>query len=218
MPFPDANSTVSSGTLLNARRGDDDAWKSIWSRYSDRVFRQALRFGISESDAEDVTVNVFEKVWEKLDDFSRNGQQQSLGAWINRITQTSVLDHLRKRRRDMSDLASKIGLMASQDGPDDDEGGEVSPVWLAFWRALGTVENDEPDRNWECFRMARFANLPHSEIVEKLGMPSVSSVSTQSNRVFKKIRDEAERQLQFMGFAVNSHGRLCKSDRNGSLD
>jgi len=215
MPFPDANSTVSSGTLLNARRGDDDAWKSIWSRYSDRVFRQALRFGISESDAEDVTVDVFEKVWEKLDDFSRNGRQQSLGAWINRITQTSVLDHLRKRRRDMSDLGSRIGLVASQGDTEDDESGEVSPVWLALWRALGTVENEESERNWECFRMARFANLPHSEIVEKLGMPSVSSVSTQSNRVFNKIRDEAERQLKLMGFAVDLNGDICKPDRNG---
>ena len=61
----DDESSISSATLLKARQGDNDAWNNIWKQYSPRVFRQALRLAISESDAEDITVKVFREVWSR---------------------------------------------------------------------------------------------------------------------------------------------------------
>lgn len=201
------NSTVSSATLISARMGDEEAWRSIWTRYSDRVFRQALRFGISTSDAEDITMDVFRKVWDRLQEFSRQTVGQSLGAWINRITQTTALDFLRKQQYAFLNLGSSVGQLEDLTTPKPSSQDVPSVVWLAMWRARGIVENESSDRAWDCFRLARFAHLPHSEIAELLGM-SVSNVSTTTTRILQKIRQECIRQLEIENVLVDEVGKL----------
>lgn len=203
------DSTISSATLLKARQGDEDAWHSIWSQYSGRVFRQALRFGLPASDAEDITLEVFRKVWQRLGDFARDEAGQSLGAWMNRITQTTVLDALKKARRAPEGLGDGAGLLPAAASCRADH--SPSPLWLAFWQALGIVEIECSARAWECFRLARIAQLPHAEIAELLEM-SVSNVSTTANRVFVMIREQCIRQLQLAQIEVDEHGRLSSGD------
>jgi len=201
----DDDSTISSATLMKARRRDNDAWSSIWKQYSPRVFRQALRLGISESDAEDITVEVFRKVWSRLDRFSRDDSGQSLGAWINRITQTTALDLLKRVCRVPEGLGSGANELPDRSGLKSDGG--LSPLWLAFWQAQGIVENQCSERTWECFRLARIAHLPHSEIAAILGM-SVTNVSTTANRVFERIRAQCIRQLELANFTIDKEGQL----------
>ena len=202
------DSTVSSGTLIRARNGDGGAWASIWSRYSDRVFRQTLRIGVSVPDAEEVTVEVFRKVWSTLDNFSRAGASQSLGAWINRITQTTVLDLLKRKQSESPNLGSRAeNLCQSLEKTGSGSGSAPSPVWLAFWQALGIVENECSEKAWECFQLARFAHLPHREIGLRLNM-SDTNVSTTVRRVFEKIRDQSVLQLQQANFTIDADGHV----------
>jgi len=217
----DDESTISTATLLKARQGDNDAWNNVWKQYSPRVFRQALRLGISEADAEDITLEVFRKVWAQLDRFSRDESGQSLGAWINRITQTTALDFLKKSGRapdnlgsgavqlpERSSLPEHSGLPEHSSQPPDVR---MSPLWLAFWQAQGIVENQFSERAWECFRLARIAHLPHAEIAEMLNM-SVTNVSTTANRVFERIREQCIRQLEQANFMIDGEGRLVPRD------
>lgn len=210
-------STVSSATLLKARQGDDDAWGRIWTQYSSRILRQTLRFGIGLTDAEGITLDVFRKVWARLDDFSRNGTGQSLGAWINRITQTTALDFLKQQRRAPQDLGSGVARLVAPESSNADDDHAPSAVWLALWRAQGIVENECSDRSWECFRLVRFAQLPHSEIAEMLEM-SVSNVSTTANRVFQKIREQCLAQLRDANLMVDQEGRLVPCDTESLTD
>jgi RNA polymerase sigma-70 factor (ECF subfamily) len=205
------NSTVSSATLISARMGDEEAWRSIWTRYSDRVFRQTLRFGIGTFDAEDITMEVFRKVWDRLQDFSRQTAGQSLGAWINRITQTTALDFLRKQQHAFLNLGSDVVQLKDLTTPEYSSDDSPSIVWLAIWRARGIVENESSDRAWDCFRLSRFAHLPHSEIAELLGM-SVSNVSTTTTRILRKIREECIRQLEIENILVDQNGKLRPRD------
>ncbi|MEQ9408900.1 MAG: sigma-70 family RNA polymerase sigma factor [Fuerstiella sp.] len=209
-------STVSSATLLKARDGDDEAWRSIWARYSSRVFRQALRFSISTADAEDVTIEVFRKVWQRLDDFSRGQAGQSLGAWINRITQNTALDLLKRRAGQPYELGSQADQLTAPASSDSSGNACPSAVWLALWRALGIVENECSDRAWECFRLVRFARLPHAEIAETLGM-SVSNVSTTASRVFQKIREQCILQLEQEDILIDQAGRLVAGTEQSAL-
>ena len=212
----ESDSTVSSATLLKARAGDEEAWRDIWTRYSSRIYRQTLRFGIRLADAEDITIDVFRKVWLRLEDFSRNGSGQSLGAWINRITQNSTLDFLKRRGREPQDLGSAADLLAAPEASDSNDAAVPSPIWLALWRAQGIVENECSDRAWECFRLVRFARMPHAEIGEILGM-STTNVSTTANRVFQKIRQECILQLQRENVEVDDDGRMIVHDQESAM-
>lgn len=189
-----AETTISSVCLLRARQGDSTAWDEIWSTYSNRVFRQILRFQLPTAIAEELTVDVFHKVWRNLEQFSRERPGESLGAWINRITSTSVQEYFRQQRRRTNGIGQVAAAVANQSA-----GGDLirepSPCRMALWRALGIVENETSQLHWECFRLARFAGLPHSEIAQQLKM-SVTNVSTIANRVYANIRHEAEQQRQ----------------------
>jgi DNA-directed RNA polymerase specialized sigma24 family protein len=62
---------------------------------------------------------------------------------------------------------------------------------------MGIVENETSELHWECFRMARFAGLPHAEIGQRLGLTS-TNVSTIANRIYDSIRREAEHQRRLI--------------------
>lgn len=209
MVFEQEDSTISSATLRLAREGNNKAWEAIWSYYSDRVFRQCRRLGMSPREAEDVTVDVFRKVWMKLGSFSREESNQSLGAWIQRITETTALDQhrLRKQKQTLVGDAAFTPLTIDCDQEIRGEARDLSPIWVALWRALAIVENNCSQRTWECFRMARFLHTPHQEISAQLGM-TLTNVSTTVRRVFERIRDESILQLQLSGFAVDETGKI----------
>ena len=60
------------------------------------VYNTALVIVQNEEDAEDVTQEVFVKVYERLNDFRR---EASLSTWIYRITITTALDFEKQKKR-----------------------------------------------------------------------------------------------------------------------
>lgn len=186
--------TISTSCLHRARQGDSLAWEQIWKTYSNRVYRQILRCDLPPATAEELTVDVFDKVWRNLHQFSRQQNSESLGAWINCITANSVRDYFRSLQRIPTPAGSCAGnhivhVESSAKAP--------TPGRLALWRAMGIVENETSERHWECFRMARFAGLPHAEIGQRLGLTS-TNVSTIANRIYDSIRREAEHQRRLI--------------------
>lgn len=57
------------------------------------MFHTALRMVATRADAEDITQEVFAKVFENLAQFKGDS---TLGAWIKRITVNTTLNHIRK--------------------------------------------------------------------------------------------------------------------------
>jgi RNA polymerase sigma-70 factor (ECF subfamily) len=76
--------------------GPADGLENIYREYRTRVFSTAYRFLRNREDAEDVTQDVFVKVFKKMGDFRGDAK---LSTWIYRITVNTALDLLRKRKR-----------------------------------------------------------------------------------------------------------------------
>ncbi len=79
-----------------ARRGDRDAFKTLFERYHRRAY--ALAFGVlrHQEDALDVVQDAFIKAHKYLDKFEGNS---SFYTWLYRIVMNLAIDHLRKHRR-----------------------------------------------------------------------------------------------------------------------
>jgi RNA polymerase sigma factor (sigma-70 family) len=83
--------------LISAlRKGDESAFKTVVNTYKKMVFNTALGFVQHTGDAEDVTQDVFIKVYEHIGSFK---QQCKLSTWIYRICITQALDFTRRRDR-----------------------------------------------------------------------------------------------------------------------
>ena len=78
-------------------------WDEIVERHSDRVFRLAYRLTGNRHDAEDLTQEVFVRVFRSLDTYTPG----TFEGWLHRITTNLFLDQARRKQRirfdDLSD-------------------------------------------------------------------------------------------------------------------
>ena len=84
--------------IEHAARGDATAFRELFERYRERVFRYALvRLGRAD-DANDVVQEVFLSVWQSLPSFTYE-HEGSFPAWLFRIASRRVGDRVRLRMR-----------------------------------------------------------------------------------------------------------------------
>ena len=79
-----------------ARRGDRDAFRTLFERYHRRAYALALGVVRHADDALDVVQDAFIKAHKHLDKFEGNS---SFYTWLYRIVMNLAIDHLRKHRR-----------------------------------------------------------------------------------------------------------------------
>ncbi|GAA2120011.1 RNA polymerase sigma factor SigE [Nocardioides bigeumensis] len=78
------------------------SWGEIVERHSDRVYRLAYRLTGNRADAEDLTQEVFVRVFRSLDSYTPG----TFEGWLHRITTNLFLDQARRRQRIRFDALS----------------------------------------------------------------------------------------------------------------
>lgn len=89
------NDSIESLVRL-AHNGDRAAFKIIYKRYHESVYRTAYRLLCDRMRAEDVTQEVFVSIHQKLESFNFDSTFQT---WCYRITVNACYDILRKQKR-----------------------------------------------------------------------------------------------------------------------
>ena len=77
-------------------KGDENAFKTVVNTYKKMVYNTVLGFVQHTGEAEDITQDVFIKVYENI---ARFKQQSKLSTWIYRISITQAIDFVRRRDR-----------------------------------------------------------------------------------------------------------------------
>ncbi|MFV0389295.1 MAG: RNA polymerase sigma factor [Pyrinomonadaceae bacterium] len=83
--------------VRRCRAGDGTAWETIVSSYSRRIFNLAFRFTSNVSAAEDLTQEVFVRIYHTLGQYDSN--QGNLSNWLMRLARNLIIDDYRKRQR-----------------------------------------------------------------------------------------------------------------------
>jgi len=84
--------------LGRCRGGDQAAWRDLVSRHTRRVFGVAYRFSGRVDEAEDLTQEIFVKVYQSLDRY-RSGEG-ALTTWLMTVARNQSIDYYRKRREE----------------------------------------------------------------------------------------------------------------------
>jgi RNA polymerase sigma-70 factor (ECF subfamily) len=80
------------------RANEPDAFEELYARYSPRVFGYLYqRLNGNHEEAEDLTAEVFAKVYEKIDGYQVQGAP--LSSWLFRIAHNRLIDSVRRRPR-----------------------------------------------------------------------------------------------------------------------
>ena len=85
-----------------ARPDPVPTWDEVVERHSDRVYRLAYRLTGDRHDAEDLTQEVFVRVFRSLDTYTPG----TFEGWLHRITTNLFLDQARRRQRIRFDALS----------------------------------------------------------------------------------------------------------------
>lgn len=181
LPQPDP------GILRKAQRGDERAFSIIVRTYETPVFNYVLRLTGDRALSEDLTQEVFLRVYQGLSGFSLRSR---FTTWLFQVTKNRVLDELRAlERRPRSVCALEdIPPLEVVDAP-----AERAEAIDAVWRA---VEALNPDLKMALL-LRDVVGLSYAEIAETLEI----TLATVKWRIYKA-REEVQAALQRDGVVV----------------
>ena len=78
--------------------GDAAAWQEIVQRYHRRIYNICYRFAGSADDAQDLTQEVFIKMYRTLSSY--DVERGAFMTWVTTITRNLLVDHFRKSKQD----------------------------------------------------------------------------------------------------------------------
>jgi len=102
-----ASAEINGAELVRrARAGDGIAWEDIVTAFSRRIFNLAYRFTSNVEAAEDLTQEVFIRVYRSLDQY--DPKQGDLANWLMRLARNLIIDDYRHRQRNPQPVAMTI--------------------------------------------------------------------------------------------------------------
>jgi RNA polymerase sigma-70 factor, ECF subfamily len=157
----------------------------LYDRYGRTVFGVGLKMLGDRSLAEELTQEVFLKVWRSSGTFdpSRGG----FSTWLFRVTRSVALDLHRRRTRRVRPVPEGDSQIAAV--RDNSAGPQeiVDESWLS-WRVSRALDAlDAPYR--EVVELAYFGGFSQREISRRTGIP-LGTVKTRTARAFRSLREE----------------------------
>jgi RNA polymerase sigma-70 factor (ECF subfamily) len=166
--------------------GDQAAWETIVRRYRRKVFNIAYKFVGRHDEAEDLTQDVFLKLFKSLHTFDRRA---NFSTWLISVSRNLCIDHYRSVRRERESINRDVDVVTLA-RPSDGE----TPQTLLERRDRVAILRAALDKLAPSLRAAimlrDIQELSYQEIAQRLGVPE-GTVKSRINRG----RTELARQI-----------------------
>ena len=151
------------GDVAVAASGDRRAFERLYRAHVDRVYAICTRMLADRQLAEEVTQDVFVRVWQKLPGFRG---ESAFSTWLHRVAVNVVLS---RRKR--------AGILGARTTDDDDALSEAPsrPVWVGERLDLDAAIAGLPAGARRVFVLHDVEGFTHNEIGEQLGITSGGS-------------------------------------------
>ena len=153
--------------LRRIAAGDNDALLALHQRYVNLVYSMAWRVLQDVGLAEEVTQDVFMKIWQRsqLYDVERG----RFSSWLLTITRFAAIDRMRAEGRRPS-----TATLFSEDGDKEISLEQLLPTDHASWERgqhLRLLLEHLPVEQRQVIELAYFGGLTHSEMAQLLDLP-----------------------------------------------
>lgn len=160
--------------------GDETAWEELVRLHSRQVYGLCFRFTGSGSEAQDLTQEVYLRVFRTLRTF--RAAEGSFGTWLTRVTRNLLIDHYRRTRQERATDSIEDQLpMMEESGPTASmrpdrmvAGREASEILQAALQRLS------PDLR-EAVILRDLQEMEYREIAQALAIPE-GTVKSRINR------------------------------------
>lgn len=176
-----ANTTISDEDIIEMYRDAErqsNAFSFLVKKYQQKVYWLIRKMVIDHDDADDLTQEVFIRLWSTLGQFRGDSK---LFTWIYRIAVNECLGFLAKKRKryflPIVDVESQLqSKLSASDLIDGDE------IQLRLQKAILTL----PEKQRLVFNMKYYDELKYEEISEILGT-SVGALKASYHHAVQKV-------------------------------
>ncbi len=166
-----------SELIGRCRRKDSRAWDLLVERYRRKVFNIAYQFVGNMQEAEDLTQELFLKIYQELSKFPEGVPFPS---WLRKVSRNLCIDHYRKKRRQRGMLVQDLGAVLpfiSQKGLNPFDQLKEKERALLLRRGMDAL----PPGVRDCVILREIQGCSYREIAEALNIP-VGTVKSRINR------------------------------------
>jgi len=163
--------------LLLARRaaaGRVDAWEELLALYSERIYNLALHFAGAAEDAEDLTQEIFLRLYQNLRLYRGD---VPLAAWALRLSRNLCIDHYRRARRERRAAAISEEVLTLMPAGGDDPQAEAQrrQQLRTVYRELEAMSEDLAEvvllrdlQGWSLEETAAWLEVPVGTVKSRL--------------------------------------------------
>lgn len=164
---------INKDVIESAKNGDERSMSELFQFYKDYVMRSSFLYLHRLDEAEDVTENVFLKVFTNLNSFNMD---KDFRPWLSRIITNECHNYYHKNKNEYSNSDDMIDLMA-----DTDTSFETVKLIRDCFGKLSIQES-------EILTMRFFQELTIEEIAKILHI-SISNTKVKIHRSIKKLKE-----------------------------
>jgi RNA polymerase sigma factor (sigma-70 family) len=185
--YQPAPSTAIDQLIARCLNGDQQAWEQIVRQHWRKVFNVAYKFVGKHDEAEDLTQDIFLKIFRSLDTFDRRANFQT---WLISVSRNLCIDHYRSVRKERETIDRDI------------DPGDLTPVSTEVSPYAALEHQDRvsllkeamaalPETLRTAVMMRDIRELSYQEIADSLQLPE-GTVKSRINRG----RTELARQIR----------------------
>ena len=185
--LPAAQPATPDTLIARCLSGDQAAWEAIVRQNWRKVFNVAYKFVGKHEEAEDLTQDIFLKIFKALATFDRRANFQT---WIVSISRNLCIDHYRSVRKERMTIAREVDTNDLQPASTDRTpyaAAEHQDLRVMLRQALQTL----PETLRTAVVLRDLQELSYQEIADRLQLPE-GTVKSRINRG----RLELARQLK----------------------
>ena len=169
-----------------AANDDPQALSDLYDRYKALVFSLAINIVGSHETAEDITLDVFTKVWEKAATYQP--EKATVKRWISTIARYRSIDVLRRRNAQLDTNNPRWSDFSPDTLPASENPEEVMELALVR-RKVSEALSKLPEEQKKPLALAYFMGYSHQQIAEVLNKP-LGTIKTRIRLAIQKLQQE----------------------------
>jgi RNA polymerase sigma-70 factor (ECF subfamily) len=177
------------------------ALAQLYERYNRLVFSLALAIVNDRATAEEITLDVFMRIWQKADTY--RAEQSKVSTWLTHIARNHSIDILRRRsvRLDESAVHWEDSLFRTDVLDHDPQ--ELTERSLRRARVQAALAQ-LPDEQRQALSLAYFSDYTHSQIAEVLKQP-LWTIKTRLRLAMQKLREYLDDEAAMRDTSTEHH-------------
>lgn len=173
-----------NGLLRLIRRADTKALDELYGRYSRLVFSIALHIVGERATAEEITLDVFIKVWQKADTYQPD--RGNVRVWLSGMTRNQAIDRLRHERVRLDGQSLRWAEITTHPRSDEQDPETAVDLTLRQQQLRAALAQLPPEQR-DVLALTYYRGYTQREMAELRNLP-LGTVKTRVRLAMQKLR------------------------------